>query len=62
MGVLFALLNIPDKIVHLLKGLSLEKLLTDRLSLTGYYLLGLAFFALMGYALYRVGTQREREL
>lgn len=61
MGVLFALLNIPDKIVHLLKGLSLEKLLTDKLSLTGYYLLGLAFFALMGYALYRVGTQKDRE-
>lgn len=58
MGVLFAFLNIPDKIVRLLKQVSLEKFLSGQLSMTGYYLLGVAFFAVMGYALYRTGVQR----
>jgi uncharacterized oligopeptide transporter (OPT) family protein len=62
MGVLFAFLNIPDKVVNFLKQLSLEKALTEHLSETGYYLLGLAFFAAMGYALYRAGTQKDVEL
>ncbi|HMH22417.1 MAG TPA: OPT/YSL family transporter [Puia sp.] len=62
MGVLFALLNIPDKIVFVLKKLSVEKWLTGNMTQTGYYLLGVGFFALMGYTLYRVGTQKEKAL
>ncbi|MHA4812612.1 OPT family oligopeptide transporter, partial [Flavitalea flava] len=60
MGVIFAFLNIPDKVVSFLKRLSLEKWLTDVMSENGYYVLGLAFFALMGYLLYRVGTQKQK--
>ncbi|HWK03116.1 MAG TPA: OPT/YSL family transporter [Puia sp.] len=62
MGVIFAFLNIPDKIVHLLKQVNMEKWLTGALSETGYYLLGLAVFAVMGYALYKAGTKPEDPL
>ncbi len=55
---MFALLHIPDKINDFLKRLSLENWLTSNLSLAGYYLLGVGFFAVMGYALYRAGVQR----
>lgn len=57
MGVIFAFLNIPDKIVAVLKQVNLEKWLTGTLSETGYYLLGLVFFAIMGYALYKAATK-----
>lgn len=59
MGVVFAFLNIPDKIVAFLKQLTLEKSLTGALSENGYYLLGLAFFAVMGIALYRAATKGD---
>ena len=62
MGVIFAFLNIPDKIVHLLKQVNMEKWLTGALSETGYYLLGLAFFAIMGYALYKAGTKPDKPI
>jgi len=60
MGVVFALLNIPDKAVAFLKKLSLQATLTGGLGETGYYLLGVAFFAVMGYALYRAGIKRDK--
>jgi len=59
MGVIFAFLNIPDKIVHFLKQVNLEKSLSGALSENGYYLLGLVFFAVMGYALYRAATKPD---
>lgn len=59
MGVIFAFLNIPDKIVLLLKRMSMESWLTGVLSKNGYYFLGIAFFALMGYALYRAGVAKD---
>ena len=59
MGVIFAFLNIPDKIVRVLGQMSMEKWMTDHLSETGYFLLGLAFFAGMGYLLFRAGIQKE---
>jgi OPT family oligopeptide transporter len=58
MGVIFAFLRIPDKVVAFLQRISLEKTLTAGLGEIGYYLLGVAFFAVMGYALYRAGVQR----
>jgi putative OPT family oligopeptide transporter len=61
MGVIFAFLNIPDKVVNLLKQVNLEKWLTGTLSETGYYLLGLTFFAAMGYALYKAGTKQDTQ-
>jgi len=60
MGVIFAFLNIPDKIVYLLKKVNMEKWFTAAMGETGYYLLGVAFFALMGYALYRAATKPDK--
>ncbi len=60
MGVIFAFLKIPDKVVEFLKRLSAEKAMMAGLGETGYYLLGLAFFAVMGYALYRAGISKQK--
>jgi len=60
MGVIFAFLKIPDKVVAFLAKLSLEKTMLNGLGETGYYLLGFAFFAAMGYALYRAGVAKDR--
>ena len=60
MGVIFAFLKIPDKVVEFLKRLSAEKAMTTALGETGYYLLGVAFFAVMGYALYRAGISKQK--
>jgi OPT family oligopeptide transporter len=60
MGVLFAFLNIPEKAKELIGKVDLGKYLTAGLGETGYYLLGVAFFAMMGYALYRTGTSKEK--
>jgi OPT family oligopeptide transporter len=60
MGVIFAFLRIPDKVVAFLQHLSIEKSMAGALGETGYYLLGIAFFALMGYILYRAGTSKEK--
>jgi len=62
MGVLFAFLNIPEKAKLIIGKLSLGKFLTDGLGQTGYYLLGVAFFGMMGYALYRAGVSKEKPL
>jgi uncharacterized oligopeptide transporter (OPT) family protein len=60
MGVIFAFLNIPDKVVEFLKKLSLEDSLKGALSQNGYYGIGVAFFVLMGYILYRVAISQEK--
>lgn len=60
MGVIFAFLNIPDKVVDFLKKLSLEESLSKALSQNGYYALGIVFFVVMGYVLYRVATSQEK--
>jgi hypothetical protein len=59
MLVLFAFLNIPEKVKHFIGGLSLEKTLTGALGEGGYYFLGVIAFAIMGYMLYRTGKSRE---
>src|ERR1700722_17487179 len=60
MGVIFAFFRISDKMVAFLEKLSLEKLLSSGLGETGYYLLGFAFFGLMGFFLYRAGVSRQK--
>ena len=60
MGVIFAFLRIPAKVVAFMEHLSLEKTLTSGLGETGYYLLGVVFFAIMGYALYRAGVSKQQ--
>jgi uncharacterized oligopeptide transporter (OPT) family protein len=59
MGVIFAFLKVPEKVVAFLEKLSLEKVMMTGLGETGYYLLGFVFFAGMGYALYRAGVAKE---
>ncbi len=60
MGVIFAFLKRSDTLVGLMDRLSLEKMLTTGLGETGYFLLGFAFFAMMGYALYRAGVSKQK--
>ena len=60
MGVLFAFLNIPEKAKHFIDTLNLGKMLSDGLGEGGYYLLGIAFFAVMGFVLYRTGVSKEK--
>jgi putative OPT family oligopeptide transporter len=60
MGVLFAFLNIPEKAKEIIGKLSLEKMLTGGLGQAGYYLLGVACFGIMGYALFRTGISKEK--
>lgn len=59
MGVIFAFLNIPDKVVNWLKTVSMEGWLHESLGETGYYFLGLAFFALMGWTLHRIALKKS---
>ncbi|MDP4148535.1 MAG: oligopeptide transporter, OPT family [Bacteroidota bacterium] len=59
MGVVFALLGQWKWVADGLKKLSAQKFLTDWLGTPGYFVLGLGFFALMGYMLYRTGMQRD---
>ena len=62
MGVLFAFLNIPEVVANYLGKLSAEHGLVSALGEVGYYLLGVAFFALMGWMLYRTGMKKDTEL
>lgn len=60
MGVIFAFLRIPEKVVVFMQGLSVEGFLRTGLGEAGYYLLGVAFFAAMGYVLYRYGVSKKK--
>jgi OPT family oligopeptide transporter len=60
LGVIFAFLNIPEKLANGLKGLSVEEWFKNNLGESGYYLLGVLLFAVMGFTLYRIGTSRKR--
>lgn len=62
MGVLFAFLNIPDKVKAVMEKLSAEKFLSETLGQGGYYILGVLFFAVMGLALFRTGLKKENSL
>lgn len=62
MGVLFAFLNIPEVIANYLGKLSAEHALIGSLGTIGYYLLGIAFFAFMGWMLFRTGMKRDTEV
>jgi OPT family oligopeptide transporter len=60
MGVIFAFLRIPEKAVVFMQRLSVEGVLRAGMGETGYYLLGVAFFAVMGYVLYRYGASKKK--
>jgi putative OPT family oligopeptide transporter len=60
MGVIFAFLRIPPTVVAFLQRLSVEETVRAGLGQTGYFLLGVLFFAGMGYVLYRYGVSRKK--
>ncbi|HEY0678803.1 MAG TPA: oligopeptide transporter, OPT family [Chitinophagaceae bacterium] len=62
MGVLFAFLNIPEAIANQLGRLSAEHSIVNSIGTLGYYILGVAFFAFMGWMLYRTGVKKDTEL
>jgi OPT family oligopeptide transporter len=60
LGVIFAFLNIPEKLAGGLKRLSLEEWFRNNVGESGYYLLGVLFFAVMAFTLYKIGISRKR--
>jgi len=62
MGVIFAFLHIPAAVVSFLEKLSVENAMKAGLGETGYYLLGVVFFAIMGWLLYRAGVAKSKPL
>jgi putative OPT family oligopeptide transporter len=62
MGVIFAFLRIPEKVDNFIKGLSMEHFMINSFGEYGYYMIGLLFFVVMGYALYKAGTTKEEDV
>lgn len=60
MGVLFAMLNIPEAIANSLGKLSVEHALTGSVGPIGYYIVGILFFAFMGWMLYKNGMKKSK--
>ena len=62
MGVLFAFMNIPEALANELRKWSAEHWLIENIGQLGYYILGIGFFALMGWMLYRNGMKKDKPL
>ncbi len=61
-GVLVAIMSSIPSINSSLGKVNAEHSLSSSLGTEGYKWLGVAFFALMGYILYRVATKKQKEL
>jgi OPT family oligopeptide transporter len=61
-GVIVAFLSASEKISKRLQTINAEHGLTDSLGGEGYKWLGVAFFALMGFVLYRTATGRKKQV
>ena len=61
LGVIFAFLNIPEKVANGLKSLSAEHWLRNNIT-WGYDVLGVIFFAIMGYTLYRIALKKQKNI
>ena len=59
-GVIVAFLSASDKISEKLSNVNTEHSLTGALGGEGYKWLGVAFFALMGFVLYRVAVSKRK--
>ena len=59
-GVVVAILSVNDKVNAGLEKISAEPGLTQSLGADGYKWMGVAFFALMGLILYRVGISKRK--
>jgi len=60
LGVVFALLSRIPAVESWMKSVSMEESLNKTLGEGGYMILGLAIFATMGFALYRLATSRKK--
>jgi OPT family oligopeptide transporter len=60
-GVLVAFLSANDSISAGLRKINAEHGLSTALGETGYYLLGVAFFVVMAFVLYRIATKKVHE-
>ncbi len=58
-GVIVAVLSVNEGVAAGLARINLEHGLSAALGNGGYQLLGVLFFALMGYTLYRIGRQKQ---
>ncbi len=58
-GVIVALLSIPESVYRAFQSVSLEQALTRALGSSGYQMMGVAAFAIMGLTLYRVAGGRS---
>ncbi|MBM3441044.1 MAG: peptide transporter, partial [Bacteroidetes bacterium] len=58
-GVLVAILSVNENITSALGKINLEHTIVESISLNGFDLLGVGFFALMGMILYRIGTSKH---
>ncbi len=58
-GVIVALLSVDENVFAKLESISMGPALTQALGQSGYELLGVAFFTVMGLTLYRIATRKE---
>lgn len=61
-GVIVAFLSIPEGVSRFLQKLNAEEFLSGVLGQTGYQLLGMLFFAVMGIVLYRVAMKKDKPI
>ncbi len=61
-GVIVAILSVNDNVSKSLANVNAEHGLSESLGKGGYQLLGVIFFALMGYTLYRIGRQKQASI
>lgn len=62
MGVIVAFMQASDPISQWLGRISREHMLSEILGVDGYHLLGVLFFATMGYLLYRTAMKKSPEM
>jgi uncharacterized oligopeptide transporter (OPT) family protein len=62
LGVIFAFLNIPESIKAGMEKLSGEHWILKNLGTDFYNVMGVVFFAVMAYVLYRVAIKKEKHL
>ena len=61
-GVLIAFFSAPDATQAFLQKINLEHGLVGWLGENGYFLLGVLFFAVMGFILYRIGSKKTEKI
>jgi putative OPT family oligopeptide transporter len=61
-GVVVALLSVNENVFHSLAKVNAEHGISKALGSGGYQLLGLAFFLLMAYTLYRIAIKKDKRL